>query len=308
MRKKLVELCLFFITLLLFAKGNTEKDLVFGATYMTMNNPFFVSLNDGIKGIVEAKGDKLISYDPALDLTKQLEQIYSLIAQKVDVIILNPVDYKGIRPALVAAKKAGIPIINVDSAVFDTDLVDCIVESDNCEAGRLIAIDLQKRLNCGKIAILEHPTVKAAIDRIQAFEDTLSQNSSFEIAARGQSNGQIEIAMPAMEKILKEQPEINIVIALNDPTAMGALAALESTGAASNVLIYGIDGSPDAKKMVYEKRITATVAQSPIRIGREAATAAYAILAGENIQKEILVPVVLIDSTNIREYNIESWQ
>lgn len=316
MKKTIAILGMVLLMVALFAGGKKDAGAtskakghyVFGATYMTMNNPFFVSLNDGIKGIVEARGDKLIAFDPALDQAKQIAQIEDMIAQGVSAIFLNPVDWQGVRPALEAAKKAGIPIINVDAPVFDTDLVNCIVASDNYSAGVLVAKDVQKRLASGKIVLLEHPTAKSALDRTQSFVDTIAGNNSYQIVARQSSDGQIEIAMPVMENIIQSQKTIDVVMGLNDPTAMGALAALEAAGRASGVLIYGVDGSPDAKKMIAENRLTATAAQSPIGIGREAAAVAYDILSGKAVQKEILVPIVLIDKSNINDYGIDGWQ
>ncbi|MBN2810395.1 MAG: sugar ABC transporter substrate-binding protein [Spirochaetales bacterium] len=296
-----------------FAAGKKDSSAddghyLFGATYMTMNNPFFVNLNDGIKGIVEARGDKLVAFDPALDQAKQIAQIEDMIAQGVDAIFLNPVDWKGVRPALDAAKKAGIPIINVDAPVYDVDLVSCVVASDNYNAGVLVAKDVQKRMKSAKIVLLEHPTAKSAIDRTQSFVDTMQGQSAYQIVARQSSNGQIEQAMPVMENIIQAQPVVNVVMGLNDPTAMGALAALEAAGRAKDVLIYGVDGAPDAKKMVAEGRLTATAAQSPIGIGREAANAAYSLLAGEQVKKEILVPITLIDKSNVAQYGTDGWQ
>lgn len=312
--KKIVMMITLLVVLssIVFASGQQEKEddghYLFGATYMTMNNPFFVYLNDGIKEVVEAHGDKLIAFDPALDQAKQIAQIEDMIAQGVDAIFLNPVDYKGIRPALEAAKKAGIPIINVDAPVFDTELVDCIVASDNYNAGVLVAKDVMKRLKSAKIVLLEHPTAKSAMDRTQSFVDTIAGMSSYEVVARQSSNGQIEQAMPVMENIIQGQPEINVVMGLNDPTAMGALAALEAAGRAENVLIYGVDGAPDAKQMVKDGRITATAAQSPMGIGKQASKAAYDILNGKWVEKLILVPIVLIDQSNVDEFGTDGWQ
>lgn len=291
------------------AKSPERKDqYLFGATYMTMNNPYFVALNDGIKGIVESRGDKLVAYDPALDQARQIEQIDDMIAHGVDAIFLTPVDLKGIRPALQAARNAGIPIVNVDSPVFDSDLVACVVASDNYSAGVLVAQDVQRRLKHANIVLLEHPTAKSAIDRTQSFVDTMRNLDQYRIVARQSSNGQLEQAMPAMENIILSQGSIHVVMGLNDPTAMGALAALEAAGRAKNVLIYGVDGSPDAKKMVAAGRITATAAQSPIGIGREAAGAAYAILKGEPVKKTILIPITLIDKSNVGKFGTEGWQ
>ena len=298
----------------LFAKGQDDggekSGLVFGATYMTMNNPFFIALNDGIKEIVEAKGDKVIALDPSLDQTKQIAQIEDLIAQDVAAIFLNPVDWKGVRPALEMAEKAGIPIINVDAPVFDLELVDAVVASNNYNAGVLVAEDVLKRLagDTAKVVLLEHPTAKSSIDRTQSFVDTTEDMPDIEIVARQSSDGQLEIAMPVMENIIQAQPQIDVVMGVNDPTAMGALAALQAAGRADDVLIYGVDGAPDAKKMIKEGKITATAAQSPMGIGRTAAEIAYEILAGNTVQKETLVPVTLIDASNVDSFGLDGWQ
>ncbi|RDU22300.1 sugar ABC transporter substrate-binding protein [Anaerosacchariphilus polymeriproducens] len=281
---------------------------VFGATYMTMNNPFFVALNDGIKSVVEENGDKLITLDPALDQEKQISQIEDLITQGVDAIFLNPVDWKGIKPALDACKEAGIPVFNVDAPVYDEELVTSIIASDNYDAGVQCAKDMMKKLKSAKITVLEHPTAKSAIDRTQSFIDTIEGKSEYEIVAKQSSEGQLEQAMPVMENIIQAQPEINVVMALNDPTALGALAALQAAGRDKDVLLYGVDGSPDAKKMVKDGVLTATAAQSPIGIGTTAAQTAYAFLEGKTVEKNISVPVVLITKDNVDEYGTDGWQ
>ena len=67
---------------------------VFGVTYMTMNNPFYEVINNELLKVVESYGDDLLTLDPALDIDKQIEQIYSFIEQKVDGIFVNPIDSK----------------------------------------------------------------------------------------------------------------------------------------------------------------------------------------------------------------------
>lgn len=285
-----------------------EGGRVFGATYMTMNNPFFVALNDGIKSVVEAHGDQLVTLDPALDQEKQISQIEDLITQGVDAIFLNPVDWKGVKPALDACAKAGIPVFNVDAPVFDEDLVTSIIASDNYDAGVQCAKHMMEQLDGAKCVVLEHPTAKSAIDRTQSFIDTIAGNSAYEVVAQQSSEGQLEQAMPVMENIIQAQPGIQVVMALNDPTALGALAALEAAQKTEGVLIYGVDGSPDAKKMVKEGKITATAAQSPISIGTTAAEAAYTVLSGGTVEKNISVPVTLITVENVDEFGTDGWQ
>lgn len=280
----------------------------FGATYMTLNNPFFIALNDGIKAVTDKSGDKLITLDPALDQAKQIAEIEDLIAQKVDAIFLNPVDWKGVRPALEAAKAAGIPVINVDAPVFDTSLVATVVASDNYKAGVLVAQDVMKRMKTANIVLLEHPTAKSAIDRTQSFVDTIKGHPAYKVVSRQSSMGQLEQAMPVMENIIQANPKIDVVMGLNDPTAMGALAALRSAKRENGVLIYGVDGAPDAKKMIQEGKMTATAAQSPKGIGKIAAESAYKLLKHEPVEKLILVPVFLIDKTNVAKFGVNGWQ
>ena len=280
----------------------------FGATYMTLNNPFFIALNDGIKAVTDKSGDKLITLDPALDQAKQIAEIEDLIAQKVDAIFLNPVDWKGVRPALEAAKAAGIPVINVDAPVFDTSLVATVVASDNYKAGVLVAQDVMKRMKSANVVLLEHPTAKSAIDRTQSFVDTIKGHASYKIVARQSSMGQLEQAMPVMENILQANPKIDVVMGLNDPTAMGALAALRSASRENGVLIYGVDGAPDAKKMIQEGKMTATAAQSPKGIGKLAAESAYKLLGHQAVPALQLVPVFLIDKTNVAKFGVNGWQ
>ena len=71
---------------------NSKKTVVFGATYMTMNNSYFEVLNDNIQETIEANGDILISRDPFQDQKKQNEQIYDMLDEGIKVLFLNPVD------------------------------------------------------------------------------------------------------------------------------------------------------------------------------------------------------------------------
>lgn len=310
--KKLLQTLLILSLSLIMLTGCIEEEVdntyKFGATYMTLNNPFFVALNNGIKDEVEANGDILIALDPALDSSKQVSQIEDLIAHDVDAIFVNPADWKSIRPGLEAAREAGIPIINVDSPVFDTDLVTCIVSSDNYNAGVLCANDMMKRLDTAKIVILEHPTAKSSLDRTKGFIDTIAGINGYEIVAKQSSEGQLEQAMFVMQNIILEQEDIDVVMALNDPTAMGAFAALQSYKRDEGVLIYGVDGAPEAKQMIQDGKMTATAAQSPITIGRTAAEIAYDILAGVDIEQVIYEDVIFIDVNNVDQYGTSDWQ
>ena len=303
------------MTVLIFAFSTlavcgAAKQRVFGATFHNLNNPFFVALNDGIKKVVESKGDKLISFDPQQDLNRQISGIEDFVSQKVDAIFVAALDWKGIKPALETAKKAKIPVIIVDAPVYDVDLVATTVASDNWNAGVLCAKDMIKRIGTkANIVVLAHPTAKSAIDRTEAFKATIKQYPGLKVVAEQSSNGELDQAMTVMEDILQAQPRIDVVMAVNDPTAMGAIAALESANRLKGVLVYGVDGSPDAKKMIKEGgKLTATASQFPSKIGSMGADAAYKILSGKKVPKAIKVPVELIDASNIGKHAVDKFE
>lgn len=287
-----------------------EKDRTyrFGATYMTMNNPFYEIIDDEIRSVLEARGDVLITRDPALDVEKQMEQVQEMIDRKVDGIFINPVDWKAVGPALTQAAEAGIPIIVVDSDVFDSNVVSCTVVSDNYQAGVLCAEHLMKTRDQGNILLLTHSAAKSGIDRIQGFLDTINGHEEYRILAEADCLGQLELAMPAAETLFRQYPQADVIMCLNDLAAMGAMAAMKEAGLTGMLDVYGVDGSPDGKTMIEEGIMKATAAQFPRQIGREAAEAIYRILDGESIESTIRIPTELITGENLNQYGSDGWQ
>lgn len=289
--------------------NDTVKKYKFGYTCMTMNNPFFITLEKSIREVVEKDGGTLITLDPQLDTQKQIAQVEDMIAQKVDIIFLNPVDWKGIKPALDAAKKANIPVVNFDAQVFDKELVNSIVVSDNFNAGKVCGEDLVKQMpNGGKIAIIDSPTMKSVIDRIDGFMAGLGdKKSKFEIVAQQDGKGQLEISMPIAEAILQANPDVKAFMGGNDPTALGIIAALK-TANKKGILVYGVDGAPESKAAIKDGDMTGTGAQSPINIGKESYKIAMQILKGEQYQKNVPVKTELINKENVEKFGVKNWQ
>lgn len=285
----------------------SKTHLVFGATYMTMNNPFYEVINNELKKEIEKKGDELIVRNPELDIDKQNEQIEEFVAKKVDGIFVNPIDSSKLT-SLQSAREAGIPIIAIDASVDNTDLIDCLIESDNYNAGVLCAQNMMQRMQSANIVLLKHSTVESAASRIQGFVDTIKDYPQYKIIDSAECEGQLERSMPAMQAILKEQSHIDVVMALNDPAALGALAAIESLNRI-NILVYGVDGTPDLKSLIKQSPLIAgTAAQFPLKFGKLAAKNMYHIIQGEEVSKTIEVPVTLITKDNIDSYNIKGWQ
>ncbi|EHJ53128.1 sugar ABC transporter substrate-binding protein [Streptococcus macacae] len=291
--------------------STVPRKIKIGTTYMTMNNSFYKIVNDEIEKVVDERGGTLYNRDPALSVDKQCEQIKSFISKGVDTIIINPVDSgnQKINKSLKKAKQEGIKIVVVDSQLRDKRLSDTTIISDNYKAGVLDAKKMMRTVSKADILLLEHKDTLSAVDRINGFLDTISKNPHYHVVSRKESYGQTEIAMPIVEKVIDQGVHFDVIMALNDRSAIGALAAVKEKKLKNKIYIYGVDGSPDMKSLLYNTSdVQATVAQSPISMGKIAVSTAYKLFKEEKTKRIITVPVTLIDKKNINQFDLSGWQ
>ena len=286
----------------------TGEQRIFGATYMTMNNPYFQMLDTQIQGLLEINGDVLLTRDAAMDQQRQNQEIQELVDAGVCAIFMTPVEWDTSTEGVQIAAAAGVPVIVVDAPIQASELAACSVLSDNYQAGVLCAQHLLSVRSSAKILLLEHITARSGADRIQGFKDTIAGHEGFEILGSGESDGQIENAMPVMEQLLEQYPEADVLMALNDPSAFGGLAAIQGAGLTDRFLVYSVDGSPEGKALVSSGFLTATCAQFPSRVAEEAVKQAYAAISGGCEYNEVIVPVELLTVENVDRYGIDGWQ
>ena len=290
-------------------EGQEETGYTFGYSCIDMENPYFDTLKMSIETALSEQEYHLTVKDPGTDVNVQIEQIQEMIEQGVDAVFLCPVDWEKITPALEALKEADIPVINIDTQVKDTDLIDAYVGSDNKNAGFLCGEDLMKqRPDGGRIVILECPSMNSINERITGFEEAIA-NGGFEVLARADVQGKKENAKSEMKRILAEKPEIDAVMCGNDQVALGVLEAVEEAGR-KDILIYGVDGSPGVKSELSKagSSIAGTGAQSPINIGKKAVETGIAILEGNDYEKEIYEETFFINKDNVEMYGTDGWQ
>ena len=283
---------------------------VFGATYMTMNNPYFSVLNESMREVIEANGDILLTRDPAQSQERQNKQILEMIDEGMEVLFANPVDWKAIKPALEACKKAKVAVFVVDTEVQDTENVVSVIQSDNYKAGELVAEDMMKRLpGGGNIVVLSHYNVQSTQVRKNGFLDKIKGHDKYKIVATSHQSSEIEVANMEMDNIIKSGVKIDVVFGNNDPTAVGALAAIEMNKLSeAGILVYGVDGSPYAKQLISKGYMVGTAAQHPVVMGRTAANTAYDYLKNKKVDKNIIIDVDMITKDNLDKININEWQ
>ena len=280
------------------AETPAAKGRLFGVVYQTMNNPFFVELDAGLREVIEARGDRLLTLDSQFNSLKQKNDVSDLLLKGVAGLFINPVNWEGVKGSLIQAKEKGVPAIVVDAPVRDEDLVLCQVASDNVEAGRLAARALAQVRRPAKVVVLHLSVNKACIDRVAGFQEELAKYPDMQILDTQECKGTTEGGRPVMRDLLGRFPEINAVFAINDPSALGAISALESAGKLKDVTVVTVDGSAEGIAAIKNGKLHSTSAQFPREIGKVAAQKIYEHIEGKPVDKNVKIRVELISKEN----------
>jgi ribose transport system substrate-binding protein len=276
--------------------------LLFAVSFQTMNNPFFVDLNDGLKKVIETHGDRLVTLDAQFNSLKQKNDLSDLIQQQAAALFINPVNWEGIKGSLIEAKRKNIPIIVVDAPVSDPDLVLCQVASDNVEAGRLACEALAQVKPNAKVVILHLSVNKACIDRVEGFKAEMAKHPGMKLLDTQEGKGTTEAARPVMRDLLGRFPDLDAAFPINDPSALGCISAIESAGKLGQVTVVTVDGSREAAAAILAGKLHSSSAQFPKEIGRIAAEKFYEHLAGKPVEKDVKIPVKLVTKENAAEF------
>ncbi|KIL76669.1 ribose ABC transporter substrate-binding protein RbsB [Bacillus badius] len=273
------------------AKKDKLEDIKIGLSVSTLNNPFFVSLKDGV--VKEAKKNQMetIVVDAQNDSAKQINDVEDLIQQGVDVLLINPTDSSAISTAVQSANAIGIPVITLDRSAEKGDVVT-LVASDNVKGGQMAGDFIVEKLGEGaKVAELEGvPGASATRERGKGFH--LTADKKLEVVAKQSADFDRTKGLNVMENILQGHPDIQAVFAHNDEMALGAIEAIASSG--KDILVIGFDGNDDAIKSVKAGQMAATVAQQPELIGQLAVQAAADTMKGKKVEKAIPAPLKLV--------------
>ncbi len=277
-----------------------ERKARIGVSLLTLTNPFFRDLGAAMKEEAARHGMEIALVSGEFDAARQRNQVSDFIVNGVAAIVLSPCDSKAVGTSIGEANKANIPVFTVDIASLASGgKVVSHVATDNLGGGRLAAEAMIEALGGkGKIAILDHPEVESVILRTKGFEEELARQTKtrgvkMEIVAKLPGGATKDKSFKAAEDLLQAHPGLDGIFAINDPSALGAVAAVEKAGLQGKIKIIGFDGMPEGKNAIRIGQIYADPIQFPDRIGRIAVQSIKKYLDGDDVQAQILIPTVL---------------
>lgn len=278
--------------------SNTKKEekakdgkLKVGVSLSTLNNPFFVSIREGVEEAAKDKDVETVITDAQNDSSSQNNQVEDLITQKVDLIIINPVDSTAISSSVKKANEANIPVICVDRSSDEGEIVS-FISSNNIEGGKLAGeFILEKAGKDAKVIQLEGiPGASSTRERGEGFKK--ATDKKIDLVASQTANFDRAEGMTVMENLLQAQPDVKAVFCQNDEMALGASEAIKASG--KDIVLVGFDGNEDAINAVKEGTMTATVAQKPKEMGKIVLETAVKYLKGEKVEEKVDSPLELV--------------
>ncbi len=279
-----------------------------GVAFQSFSNPFFLSMKDSIEDTAPKLGVKVTISNAEYDLSQQLRAIERFILERVDAILLNPVDSWRIAPAIRAANKIGIPVITMDVNALGEEIeIASFIASDNFQAGQLCADYIVSKLTGrGKIAILGWAEMESCIKRQDGFKAYLGRYPQIEVVAEIDTQGDMNLIEKAMTEILRKTPDLEAVFGVNDPIALRAWKVVKEAEREREVFTVGVDANPESIEAIRSQQgYDLTIAQFPRAIGRRAIETVFDIVAGREVEKEQLLKVMPITINNLDSY--QGW-
>jgi len=286
-----------------------------GFSQTVSDNPWRLAETKSMQDEAAKRGWEIVVTDAGGSAAKQVTDVDSLIAAKVDAIFLAPQEEKPLVAAVMKAKAAGIPVIlldrNVDQSMAQggKDYIT-FIGSDFVQEGQRIAEWLIKKTNGqAKIIELEGTTGSSpANDRKKGFDDAIKGQAGMTILASQTGQFNRDQGRQVMQTLLTAHPDVTAVYAHNDEMAIGAIAALEAAGKqpGKDVIVVSIDGEKDGLQAIVDGKLGATCECNP-RFGPKAFDTLVSYANGEQIAPKIINPDNFYDETNAKENVANSY-
>lgn len=285
------------------ASSADGKSPVVGVSLMNLSSEFIVMINQAMEERAKELGVRIIVNDAQRSPERQVQQIESFIAQKVDAIIINPCEFEASSPGVDKAIAAGIPIVSVNSETRSKP--NAFVGSRDEESARIAMQHIANLLGGkGNLLVMQGFLGQAAqIKRDAGAAEVLAKFPNIKVLATQTAEWDRAKAMSLMENWIQAHgQQINAVFAHNDEMGLGAVLALERAKMKDKVVVVSVDAIRDALQAVKAGRLNATVFQDSIGQGYTAIDTALRLIRKEENPDQLYIPFKLVTRENVDDY------
>ena len=271
------------MTLTLSATAHAEGKTI-GVSWSNFQEERWKTDEAAIKAAIEAAGDTYVSADAQSSAAKQLTDVEALIAQGANALIVLAQDASAIGPAIENAVNEGIPVVAYDRLIENADAF--YLTFDNKEVGRMQARAVYEVQPEGNYAFIKGSSADPNADflfegQMEVLKEAIDSGKIKNVGEAYTDGWLPANAQRNMEQILTtNNNEVDAVVASNDGTAGGAIAALEAQGLAGSVPVSGQDGDHAALNRVALGTQTVSVWKDSRELGKAAGEIAISLADG----------------------------
>lgn len=291
--KKSLPACLLATVLWAGSLGvAAAQDCKVGIAMYTLSAPYFVAQVAAAEDQAKKAGCEVVTSDGQNDMNKQIADVEDMVAQGVNLLILNPRDPEGLVSTADAATAAGVKVIVMDSSINTRADVITQVRSSNDQNGFLVGQWLAKQMQGTPIKMIllsgSQGNEVGRDRRLGVFRGLVEGQlvnegrAGFEVLGQGWGSWAQEEGLKAAEDLLQAHPDANVILGENDSMVLGAIKALEGIGKTEDVLVLAAaDGQKEALKLIQEGKYGATGLNDPDLVARTAVDIGLKALKGE---------------------------
>lgn len=305
-RSRLAAVCVLISALLLGGCGATaatEQHTVALVAKSTQTE-FWLSVFAGAEAAATEYNLKLTITGPETeeDYEAQNRMVADAVAAGAEALVFSAIDYENNASAIDDAARAGVKIVAIDSSVA-SEMVSTYIGTDNYAAGRMAAQAALERVE-GELTVgIVNYDISSANgqEREHGAVDLLQESGRAEVAAVINTLAEAGQAKEDTEAMLAEHPEINVLLAFNEPTSVGAAEAVSALGLSESVFLVGFDSNVVTVDGLQEGSVDALVVQNPYAMGYLGVESAYKLLAGQgdSLDKTVDTSTQVVDRENI---------
>ncbi|BAQ80591.1 sugar ABC transporter substrate-binding protein [Pseudomonas sp. St29] len=294
---------------LLLTSGAALADIKIGVSMSQFDDTWLTYLRESMDQKAKSLPDgvKLQFEDARSDVVKQLSQVENFISQKVDAIVVNPVDTAATRKITEAAVKAGIPLVYVNRRPDDLNLPKGVVTvaSDDLEAGKMQMQYLAEKMG-GKgdiVILLGDLANNSTANRTKGVKEVLTRYPGIKVDQEQTGVWLRDKGMTLVNDWLTQGRKFDAVVSNNDEMAIGAAMALKQAGVErGSVLIAGVDGTPDGLRAVKKGDLAISVFQDAKGQADGSIDTAVKMIKHEPVEPAVWIPYRLITPQNVDQF------
>ena len=282
-----------------------------GALVISLTNPYWVGMKDAYEAAAELYGVSIevMSAPTENDKQSQLETLEGMALKGYDAIVLSPIEPFNLLPGIVSCNENGVPVINLGPGVDTESLeemgghLDGRLTVDFAQQGELAAQDIVDRIGEGKVAIIQGITGAAQSEgRTEGALSVFDAAEGIEVVSVQPADWDSTTAYNVAADLISAHPDLKAIFCCNDVMALAASQALVDAGAKEGVLLYGVDGTEEAKTAIKEGRMDGSITYPSSAYAKAAVVMLLKLAQGMEMET-VYCPLDVINTDNVAEFD-----